>query len=131
METVLASGIAGQTRSKTDIKCVHAQIADGLCRSNANGVAVELMRRLEERGGAMADGDVCKAQCDLALPEGEARNTWWYEPVKNKWKLRKKQARRSLRKRSVRLELAAKQRLGGEEVLDEEEELRELDRSSG
>ena len=47
---VLSSGVAGQTRSKADIKCVHAQLADGLCRSNSNDVANVLMDRLTERG---------------------------------------------------------------------------------
>ena len=45
------------------------------------------------------DSDCC-AQCNLAVPESEARAKGaWYEPSKNKWKLRKKNARkRSLRR---------------------------------
>lgn len=91
---VLTSGIAGQTRTKLDIKCVHAQLADHLCRSESNGVAEMLLRRLEARGTAVRGDDVCRAQCDLGIPESEARGRWWYEPVKNKWKLRKQKHRR-------------------------------------
>ena len=89
LRLILSSGIAGQTRSKTDIKCVHAQLGDHLCRSSSNGVAKELMRRLEERGVDVDGDDDCCSQCNLAIPEGEARQMWWYEPNKNKWKLRK------------------------------------------
>lgn len=92
---VLASGIAGQTRTKTDIKCVHAQLGDHLCRSASNGVAAELLRRLEvDRKVEVHGNDDCCNQCSLAVPESVARRTWWYEPSKNKWKLRKT-ARRS------------------------------------
>ena len=46
---VLESGIAGQTRSKMDVKCLHAQLADTLCRSHSNGVASETMRHMCEQ----------------------------------------------------------------------------------
>ena len=42
----------------------------------------------------MGGDAACCAQCDPALPEAEARATWWYEPVKNRWKLRTRQMRR-------------------------------------
>ena len=98
VEHVLGSGVAGQTRSKPDIKCVHAQLADGICRSKSNGVANELLRRLEARGTAVDGDDVCCNQCDAAVPEATARDKWWYEPSKNKWKLRKRNAMRKARK---------------------------------
>lgn len=99
VEHVLGSGVAGQTRTKTDIKCVHAQVADGLCRSNANGVATELLQRLEERGVDVRGDGVCMSQCNPAISEDEARQSFWYEPIKNKWKLRKRNAMR--RERSM------------------------------
>lgn len=92
--TVLESGIAGQTRSKVDIKCVHAQLADHLCRSESNGLAAELVQRLEARGVDVRGNDECRTQCDMSVPESAARASWWYEPAKNKWKLRKRQHRR-------------------------------------
>ena len=37
------------------------------------------------------DGDdVCHNQCDLRKSTDEAMRGWWYEPSKNKWRLRKK-----------------------------------------
>ena len=99
---ILKSGIAGQTRTKTDIKCVHAQLGDHLCRSASNGVAAELLRRLEEERKIDVKGDCeCCNQCDLSVPVSVAKTKWWYEPNKNKWKLRK-QARRAKKLRSQR-----------------------------
>lgn len=98
VRTVLKSGIAGQTRSKLDVKCVHAQLADTLCRSGSNAVGASLLERLAERGVPLRGSDDCCAQCDLAVPESEARERWWYEPSKNKWKLRKRLLRRRARK---------------------------------
>ncbi len=80
VQTVLASGIAGQTRSKLDIKCVHAQLADHLCRSSTNSLGADLLRRLEERGVATRGDENCCAQCSLHVPEAEARRTWWCVP---------------------------------------------------
>lgn len=94
VQTILDSGIAGQTVSKTDIKCVHAQVADHLCRSSSNAVASMLLQHLEERGISIHGDEQCKVQCDLRVPEREARAHWWYEPSKNKWKLRKRARRR-------------------------------------
>jgi len=122
-DMVLDSGIAGQTRSKVDIKCVHAQLADHLCRSESNGLAAELMSRLEARGVPVRGGDACHAQCNPAVPENAAREQWWYEPNKNKWKLRKRQNRRKAKK--------AVERGSAGLLVDEELVVRELDRASG
>ena len=125
---ILDSGIAGQTRSKIDLKCVHAQLADHLCRSQSNGLAAELMQRLEDRGVPVRGDDACRSQCNLALPEDAARANWWYEPSKNKWKLKKNKQRR--KERRARNPKAAKATavagVEGDEGL-----LRDLDRASG
>ena len=83
-DMVLDSGIAGQTRTKVDIKCVHAQVADHLCRSKSNGVGAELLRQLEARGIDIEGNDACHHQCNPEVPEAYARSQWWYEPAKNK-----------------------------------------------
>ncbi len=121
---VLDSGIAGQTRSKVDIKCIHAQLADHLCRSQSNGLAAELVRRLEARGVDVHGIDECRAQCDLSVPESAARASWWYEPMKNKWKLRKRQHRRK-EKRAAEGDVSS---AGGSAS---HEDQGELDRASG
>ena len=133
VDWILQSGIAGQTRSKVDIKCVHAQLGDHFCRSESNAVAAELLRRLGERG-APADGCAdCHAQCDLTLTESEARARWWYEPAKNKWKLRTRMRKRKAKRAEQRLLQQQPGEDGEAQLLwPEEEELqRDLDRSSG
>jgi len=89
---VASSGIAGQTPHKADVKCLHAQMADHLCRSRSNAVGARIERGLEARGVRLDGDDRCWQQCDLAVPEAES--TWWYTPVKNRWKLRKQKERR-------------------------------------
>jgi len=127
---VLESGIAGQTRTKVDLKCVHAQLADHLCRSHSNGLAADLLKRLEDRGVPVRGDDSCHMQCNCNIPEHVARSQWWYEPAKNKWKLRKKQNRRK-QKRAAGLTAGAPTSDSGDVCADVDAELRELDRSSG
>ena len=128
---VLESGIAGQTRTKTDIKCVHAQLADGLCRDNTNGVANELLKRLEEKGTPVRGDESCAAQCNLHLSETEARRVWWYEPMKNKWKLRKKLQRRKRNNAARRAEQQAVEAAAALGFEGEEARIRDLDRAAG
>ena len=65
-------------------------------------MAAELLRRLEEERKIDVKGDCeCCNQCDLSVPVSVAKTKWWYEPNKNKWKLRK-QARRAKKLRSQR-----------------------------
>jgi hypothetical protein len=68
----------------------HAQLADYLCRSGDNGVGALIVDRLEKRGVSVDGDDFCRNQCDLCTPVAEAMQGWWYEPSKNKWKLRKR-----------------------------------------
>ena len=127
-DMVLDSGIAGQTRAKMDIKCVHAQLADHLCRSESNGVAAYLVKRLEERGEEVRGNDECFMQCDLAVPEDVARARWWYEPQKNKWKLRKRLRKRKERQQAAAAEAAAE---AARARVDDDAHERELDRACG
>lgn len=117
---VLDSGIAGQTRSKVDVKCLHAQLADHLCRGESNGVGAHLIERLTARGVETRGTAACRAQCDLRVPESEARATWWYEPEKNHWKIRKKLRRRKAEK-------VAQYSKGVDGACDDECEQREQD----
>jgi len=93
---VADSGIAGQSRGKPEVKCLHAQVADHLCRSRSNAVGQRVLEGLQARG-VLVDGDeTCRGQCDPAVPPKEA--PWWYTPTKNKWKLHKRvEARRERR----------------------------------
>jgi len=92
MENIMASGIAGQTLEKTDIKCLHAQVADTLCRSRSNKIGELILERLAARGVDVDGNDGCCEQCNPAVAAEQAK--FWYVPKKNKSKLRVKRARR-------------------------------------
>ena len=62
---------------------------------------------------AVRGDDACHAQCDPTVPEGVARETWWYEPAKNKWKLRKRQHRRRYKKAADRQRTELLERASG------------------
>jgi len=91
---VLQSGITGQLPTKLDVKCLHAQLADHLCRSETNEIGALVLARLEQRGVSVRGDERCRGQCDLCVPPGEAEETFWYTPAKNRWKLRKRLERR-------------------------------------
>jgi len=101
LRLMLASGVAGQLRYKLDVKCLHAQTADHLCRSTSNEVGVLIFERLEARGVDVSGTPECFNQCNLCQPVEEAVKGWWYTPTKNKWKLRKKMVQRQERKRAA------------------------------
>jgi hypothetical protein len=86
---VLESGIAGISRiNKGDIKCLHAQVADHLCREqegSGNSMGETVLQGLRDRGEETDGSDLCKQQCDSACSKTSA--SWWYLPRKNKQKL--------------------------------------------
>jgi len=107
LRLMLTSGVAGQLRYKLDVKCLHAQVADHLCRSGSNEVAELIFTRLEERGVDVTGTPKCFNQCNLCQPVDEAVKGWWYTPAKNKWKLRKKMVQRQETRRARRGEGSA------------------------
>jgi len=98
LEHIVGSGIAGQTQDKADVKCLHAQTADYLCRNGDNAIGGLILDGLEARGVDVRGDTACHNQCNLATPLEQARHGWWYEPSKNKWKLRKTARRRGLKR---------------------------------
>lgn len=94
-ELVMQTGVAAQSPSKPVVKCLHAQVADHLCRFAApNVIARRILDQLRARRVAVDGDNVCRQQCDPAVPIGAA--AFWYTPAKNRWKL----AKRKLRRRS-------------------------------
>lgn len=89
---VLRSGIAGQSPNKNDVKCLHAQVADALCRPGQNQIGELILERLQQRGVEVRGCTTCSQQCNPEVPADEAK--FWYTPEKNRWKLRKKLMRR-------------------------------------
>lgn len=98
LDHIVGSGIAGQTQDKEDVKCLHAQTADYLCRNGDNAIGALILDGLEARGVDVRGDAECHNQCNLATPLEQARHGWWYEPSKNKWKLRKTARRRGLKR---------------------------------
>eukprot|EP00619_Florenciella_sp_RCC1007_P000549 CAMPEP_0205907432 /NCGR_PEP_ID=MMETSP1325-20131115/2544_1 /ASSEMBLY_ACC=CAM_ASM_000708 /TAXON_ID=236786 /ORGANISM="Florenciella sp., Strain RCC1007" /LENGTH=321 /DNA_ID=CAMNT_0053273525 /DNA_START=86 /DNA_END=1051 /DNA_ORIENTATION=+ len=110
-ESFFNSGIAGMSPTKLDdVKCLHAQLADSLLRGRDNnkiGSAVE--EELRARGVDIGGNGCCYEQCDYN--RAETKDTWSYVPIKNKQKLRTRNARRSQEKEKER---AARRRRGPE-----------------
>lgn len=103
LSIILNSGLAGLTKPG-DVKCLHAQLADGLCRGD-NAVADAVLAGLAGRGVDPQGGCSCWQQCDRAHELGPA--SWQYLPVKNRQKLKATvERRRKLNVAKVRREEA-------------------------
>lgn len=101
VERVMQSGIAGQNLKKEDVKCLHAQMADHLCRGRANPIGTLIEHGLEARGVQIDGSDECRFQCESALGETAEESGWLYRPAKNKQRLsKKKEGRKILRDRT-------------------------------
>lgn len=90
LSIILNSGLAGLTKPG-DVKCLHAQVADSLCRGD-NAVANAVLAGLRERGVDPEGGCSCWQQCDLKHELGP--ESWQYQPVKNRQKLKATAERR-------------------------------------
>lgn len=95
-ELVLDSGVAGMSPSKAEVKCLHAQLADHLCRGRSNPMGALILAEVAARGVAVNGDSVCRQQCDGGCSKETAG--WWYVPVKNKHKLRNRIVRRKERR---------------------------------
>merc|ERR1711957_775349 len=105
----LESGVAGIPASQTyNVKCVHAHVADHLCRcpssttsdtnkttsniEEGNIIGDRALKILEGRGVSILGNNVCWQQCNAdreSLP-----SDWNYIPAKNRQKLRSTRTRR-------------------------------------
>lgn len=96
----LESGVAGIPSDQTfNVKCIHAHIADHLCRCNSssdgNIIGKEALKILEERGVPVLGNDVCWQQCNKK--HESQPSDWKYIPKKNRQKLRSTRQRRKER----------------------------------
>ncbi|KAJ1619493.1 hypothetical protein T492DRAFT_1084982 [Pavlovales sp. CCMP2436] len=87
---IVNSGLAGLTKPG-DVKCLHAQVADGLCRGG-NVIADDILEGLKERGYEADGCGSCWQQCNLK--HEPTPDSWRYAPVKNRQKLRTASNRR-------------------------------------
>mmetsp|Transcript_14055 Transcript_14055/g.21469 ORF Transcript_14055/g.21469 Transcript_14055/m.21469 type:complete len:310 (-) Transcript_14055:26-955(-) len=99
-ERFLLSGIAGIPPEHTwDVKCLHAHVADHLCRCGSkkgysnNKIGEKALQKLSnERGIDVMGNNYCWQQCDISrerMPED-----WSYVPRKNRQGLRSTRKRR-------------------------------------
>ena len=89
VELVMGSGLAGITPGSNDVKCLHAQVGDHLCRNRAQGsaqagtgpedaaahntVGAAILHELQTQRGCEVKGNsVCVAQCSGCGVSGEA-----------------------------------------------------------
>eukprot|EP00747_Dinoflagellata_sp_TGD_P013568 gnl/TRDRNA2_/TRDRNA2_122675_c0_seq1.p1 gnl/TRDRNA2_/TRDRNA2_122675_c0~~gnl/TRDRNA2_/TRDRNA2_122675_c0_seq1.p1 ORF type:complete len:106 (+),score=19.59 gnl/TRDRNA2_/TRDRNA2_122675_c0_seq1:181-498(+) len=77
----------------SDVKCLHAQLADQLIRSGGNPIAEQVLKDLEGMGIRVDGTDECCDHCNLNVTLEEAR--WTLTKCKNKAGMR-------LRDRTVR-----------------------------
>ena len=89
----LESGIAGIPADQTyNVKCIHAHVADYLCRSSSNNdaniIGKHALQTLQQKGLEILGNDICCQQCNGQHGE------WKYVPKKNRQKLRSKRLRR-------------------------------------
>jgi len=94
--TILKSGIAGQQRSKLDVKCLHAVVADYLCRSGTNKIGAMVLERLEARSVHTCGDLLCFNQCNMKHSTDKAMTGWYYMSNKNRAKLRNRLIGRQL-----------------------------------
>lgn len=110
----MESGVAGIPSSQTyNVKCIHAHVADHLCRcpssnsdanamretaedgSEGNIIGKQALRTLEERGLPIMGNDVCWQQCTKRNQHNPT--DWKYVPKKNRQRLRSTRLRRKER----------------------------------
>uniref|UniRef100_A0A7S2HF12 DUF501 domain-containing protein n=1 Tax=Helicotheca tamesis TaxID=374047 RepID=A0A7S2HF12_9STRA len=95
-ERYLSSGIAGLglNAGLADVKCLHAHVADHLCRKDGgNRIGQEVLRRLaDKRGVNVCGNENCWQQCDVNHNRGPS--DWHYLPRKNRQKLKATRRRR-------------------------------------
>jgi hypothetical protein len=99
----LESGVAGIPSSQTyNVKCIHAHVADHLCRSSesditntsteGNIIGEYALNILQRRGVPILGNDVCWQQC--SLNHEREPSDWNYVPKKNRQGLRSTRQRR-------------------------------------
>merc|ERR1711972_661311 len=93
VDIVMGTGLAGMRLNSTDVKCLHAQVADELTRGG-NPIGRQTLSDLGARGVDVAGTDACREHCDVSLPLGAAR--WTFRSGNNKLgqRLRKMEQRR-------------------------------------
>jgi hypothetical protein len=124
-----------------DVKCVHAQLADVLCRTGVPALGMYEENSPQHRGTPQTIGaavlahlaannvdirgcDSCKVQCDISVPKQVAKEQFWYQPSKNQLGNRKSRNARRIHQKHSRakrcvMEDAQKNKAGTDSTLCE------------
>mmetsp|Transcript_77540 Transcript_77540/g.179744 ORF Transcript_77540/g.179744 Transcript_77540/m.179744 type:complete len:298 (+) Transcript_77540:115-1008(+) len=87
----MRGGLTSMSINSSDVKCLHAQVADELT-SGSNGIGKQVLQDLAERGVEVLGTSTCCDQCDMSTPLGEGR--WSFRNGKNKLGRRLRNLRR-------------------------------------
>lgn len=101
VDIIMETGIAQMRLDATDVKCLHAQVADELTRGG-NAIGRQVLRDLEARGVEVCGSATCCDHCDVTIPLEEAR--WSFQGGKNKLGQRLRKLRRKQDTLDVRAE---------------------------
>lgn len=78
----MRSGLASlRPEAKPDVKCLHAQVADELCRDGDNRIAQQVLKDIEDQGVPINGSDECCDNCNTQVPLELAR--WRMNSCKN------------------------------------------------
>eukprot|EP00929_Paragymnodinium_shiwhaense_P050458 TRINITY_DN25393_c0_g2_i2.p1 TRINITY_DN25393_c0_g2~~TRINITY_DN25393_c0_g2_i2.p1 ORF type:complete len:364 (+),score=76.40 TRINITY_DN25393_c0_g2_i2:71-1093(+) len=77
---IMETGLASMSLNSSDVKCLHAQVADQLTRGK-NLIGEQVLLDLQERGVDVLGTDCCCDHCNVAKPLEEAR--WQFKEAKN------------------------------------------------
>jgi len=77
----MGSGLASMRPDSKDVKCLHANTADELCRNGDNLIAQQTLRDIEALGIPVNGNDECCDNCNLDVPLERSR--WRMERCKN------------------------------------------------
>jgi len=81
-DIAIRSGMASlRPEAKPDVKCLHAQTADELCRDGNNRIAQKVLRDLEDQGVPVNGTDECCDNCNVGIPLELSR--WQMTKCKN------------------------------------------------
>ena len=83
VDMIMTTGLANMrfTANSSDVKCLHAQVADELARGN-NTIGRQVLMDLAESGVEVEGNDYCCDFCNISQPLEQSR--WAFDHAKNK-----------------------------------------------
>eukprot|EP00933_Yihiella_yeosuensis_P053072 TRINITY_DN51244_c0_g1_i1.p1 TRINITY_DN51244_c0_g1~~TRINITY_DN51244_c0_g1_i1.p1 ORF type:complete len:307 (+),score=41.08 TRINITY_DN51244_c0_g1_i1:2-922(+) len=79
LDVILGRGLAQMRQDSSDVKCLHAQVADQLTRTG-NMIGQQVLDDLEDHGAAVMGCETCRDCCDVEIPVQSSR--WNFDSEK-------------------------------------------------